>query len=120
MAETGSTDGGDDDDDDDAGCGDGKRKVGCEGEADDDSDDNDNIGVNDDGGIDINDGYYANGGDSMSKADCDDDPDGGGGNSNDDGSVDGDVTFGNWCADGEGGDKAGDGDEQCCRWPCWM
>ena len=36
----------------------------------------------------------------MSKADCDDDADGGSGNSRDDGSVDGDSVFDNWCVDG--------------------
>ena len=44
--------------------------------------------------------------------DCDDDANGGGGNSNDDGSVDGDGIFENWCVDGEGADKADNGDEQ--------
>ena len=47
----------------------------------------------------------------MSKADCDNDADGGG-NSNDDGSVDGDGIFENWCADWEGADEADNADEQ--------
>ena len=68
--------------------------------------------LNDDGGVDINDGNDANGGESMSKADCGDDADGSGGNSNDDGSVDRDGIFGKWCVDGKGGDEADDGDWQ--------
>ena len=44
------------------------------------------------------------------KANCDDDADGGSGNSKDDGNQD--CIFENWCVDGEGGDKADDGDEQ--------
>ena len=106
MAESCINDGGDDD----AGVGDGKKKVDCEGEADDD--DNNNGGVDDDREVDINDGNDANRGDSMSKVDCDDDTDGGGSNSNDDGSVDGDGIFENWCVDGEGDDEADDGDKQ--------
>ena len=64
------------------------------------------------GGADINDENNANGEDSLGKSDCNDDADGGSGNGNDDGSVDGDGIFDNWCVDGGGGDEVDDGDEQ--------
>ena len=114
KVESCSNDGGDDDDE-------GKWKVDCEHEADDDGD-NDNGGVDDDGVVDINNGNNANGGDRMSRADCDDDADGGGSNSNYDGSADGDGIFEKWCVDGKGSDEADNGVKQteCCSWPCWM
>ena len=81
MAECGSNAGGGDD-------GDGKRKAGCGDESDDDSnDDNDNVGVDDDGGVEINKGNDAGGGDGMSKTNRDDYGYVGGCNSNDDGGV---------------------------------
>ena len=48
----------------------------------------------------------------MGKADCDDDADGGGDNSNNDGNVDEDGFFENWCVDKVVSDKADDGDGQ--------
>ena len=85
MAECGSNAGGGDDGGDD---GDGKRKAGCVDESDDDSnDDNDNVGVDDDGGVEINKGNDAGGGDGMSKTNRDDYGYVGGCNSNDDGGV---------------------------------
>lgn len=50
----------------------------------DDGDNNDNVGVDDDGGVGINNGNDANEVDSMRKTDRDGDADSGGGNSNDD------------------------------------
>ena len=111
MAESCSNDDGDIDN---AGGDKCKRKVDCEGEMDDDDRDNDNGSVEDDAAVDVNDGNVANGGDSMSKTDCDDDEaDGDDGNSNDgDDSTDGDGIFENWCVDGERGDEADYGDEE--------
>lgn len=91
MAECGSNAGGGDDGADD---GDGKRKVGCRDESDDDSsDDNDNVGVHDDGGVEINKGNDAGGGDGMSKTNRDDYGYVGGCNSNDDGGVHKNAVF---------------------------
>ena len=81
-------------------------------DVDDDGNDNDDGGVDDDDGVNINDDNDANGGDSMSKAEYHDNADDGGGNSNNDGSIDGDVLFGDWCVDGEGGEEFDYGDEQ--------
>ena len=68
MVGGGSSDGGDDD----VVGGDGKRKVGCGDKVgDDDGNDDGNVGVDDDVGVDINDGNNANLDDSMRKTESD-------------------------------------------------